>query len=626
MAVGLAVNGGDVAPKLPVLAALAVDGELGLDDAFLVALGTVFVGLAESGTDELRVRGIKVFAQLLDEMNEILLVPAGMCGIVVVLVALPEEEPRDLAAGKKRPFAAYVEMDYDRKPLLQGGAKSERRLLCGVLRDVSSAKLCRRFPVRTLLCVSVGQRHTAHERKVSSMNKADERFFQKHFPPEEFAARRERLLKEAGPESHVLLRGRSEPHGPRFLQSKVFFYLSGIEIPNALLMISGPEQKTTLYLPHRDPERHPEETGLGVEDAEEIKAATGVDDVCNRAQLAEHLAGMKTLYVQDAEDELPCRTRFEAMSMARQRAEDPWDGRPSDNEHFISLVKTRAGNIEVKSLTPIISEMRRVKSEREIKVLRRAGHLSALATTEAMRMTKVGLVERQLSAVASYIYYTHGATGEGYPQIIAAGNNMQFGHYSRGDATLADGDIVLVDTAPDYGYYTSDIGRIWPVNGTYAPCQRELYDYITTYHKTLLALLKPGAMAADIVAEAARIMAGVVKKTDFSKEIYKQAAERVLQAKHPLSHPVGLAVHDGSPYKHKPLEPGVVLSVDPMMTVPEEELYIRAEDTVLITEDGIENLTGDAPLEADDIEATMKEDGRFPLYDKALEWDPGRKM
>ncbi len=458
------------------------------------------------------------------------------------------------------------------------------------------------------------------------MKKADERFFQKYFPPQEFAARRERLLGEVGPEAHVLLRGRTERHGSRFLQSKVFFYLSGIEIPHALLLISGPEQKTTLYLPHRDPERHPEETGLGVEDAEEIKAATGVDDVCDRALLVEHLGEAKTLYVQNAEDELPCRTRFEAMSMARHRSMDSWDGRPSDIQHFVSLVKTRAANAEIKSLTPIVSEMRRVKSEREIEMLRRAGYLSALATTEAMRVTRVGLIERQLSAVASYIYYTHGATGEGYPQIIAAGNNMQFGHYSRGDAMLADGDIVLVDTAPDYGYYTSDIGRIWPVNGEYAPWQRELYGYITTYHKTLLALLKPGAMAADIVAEAAVIMADVVKKTDFSKPIYKQAAERVLEAKHSLSHPVGLSVHDGSPYRHKPLEPGVVLSVDPMLTVPEEELYIRCEDTVLITEDGIENLTGAAPLEADDIEATMKETGRFPLYDTALEWDTGRKM
>ena len=457
------------------------------------------------------------------------------------------------------------------------------------------------------------------------MKKADERFFQKFFPTDEFAARRNRLLDEIGTEAHVLLRGRSEPQGPRFLQGKIFFYFSGIILPEAFIVISGPDRKTTLFLPHRNPEKHPEDTGLGVEDAEEIKAATGVDAVCSRDELLENLAGVKTLYMQDVEDEVGCWTRFEAASLVRQKALDKWDGRPSDIQHFISLLKSRAGNIEIKSLMPIVSEMRRVKSANEIEILRRAGYLSALATTEAMRLTRPGLLERQLSAAASYVYYTHGAVGEGYPQIIAAGNNMQFGHYSRGDAMLADGDIVLVDTAPDYGYYTSDIGRIWPVNGKYAPWQRELYTFITTYHKTLLALLKPGVMAAQVQEEAAGIMRGVWEKTSFSKDIYRNAAERVLRS-NPLSHPVGLSVHDGSPYKHKPLEPGVVLSVDPMMSVQEEELYIRCEDTVLITDCGVENFTGAAPLECDEIEATMKEQSRFPLYETAQKWDSGRKM
>lgn len=457
------------------------------------------------------------------------------------------------------------------------------------------------------------------------MTKADGRFFQQYFPVDEFVARRRRLLEEVGPDAHVLLRGRSEPLGPRFVQSKTFFYFSGVVLPDALLMLSGPERKTTLYLPHRDAEKHPEETGLGVEDTAEIKAATGVDEVCDRALLADHLGAVRTLYVQDVEDELPCRTRFEAAAVAAHRARDWWDGRPSDNQHFIGLLKSRSGGITIKSLTPIVSEMRRVKSAAEIEVMRRAGYLSALATTDAMRMTKPGLIERQLAALASYIYLSHGATGEGYPQIIASANNMQFGHYSRNDTVLADGEIVLMDSAPDYGYYTSDIGRIWPVNGTYAPWQRELYGYITTYHKTLLDLLKPGVMAADVVAEASRIMTAVVESTSWSKAIYRQAAERVLQSRNPLSHPVGLSVHDGSPYKHKPLEPGVVLSVDPMMSVPEEELYIRCEDTVVVTDDGIENFTGSAPLEPDEIEATMKAPNRFPLFDTAIEWGCGRR-
>jgi Xaa-Pro aminopeptidase len=189
---------------------------------------------------------------------------------------------------------------------------------------------------------------------------------------------------------------------------------------------------------------------------------------------------------------------------------------------------------------------------------------------------------------------------------------MQFGHYSRNNAVLQDGDIVLVDSAPDYKCYTSDIGRTWPVNGVYTTWQRELYGYIVKYQQTLLGLLRPGLMADDILKTAAERMAGVVASTRFSKRVYEEAARRTLEFKGHLSHPVGLSVHDVGPYRHKPLESGVVLSVDAMMWVPEEQLYIRCEDTVVITPDGIENLTAAAPLDPDAIEAVMHEDSAYP--------------
>lgn len=455
---------------------------------------------------------------------------------------------------------------------------------------------------------------------------ADARFFQKVFSKKEFAQRRAWLIEETGRDAHVLLRGRLGPWGPRFVQAKTFFYFSGIEISGAMLLISGPEGSATLYLPHRDPDKHPEDTGLGVEDADIILEMTGMDAIRDIAELENDLKSVNTLYVQDAEDEMPCRTRFEAGALLRQRQEHPWDGRVMDSGHLQLLLQERCPELVIEPLTPIVAEMRRVKSEQEIEIMRRAGHLSALAVTEAMRMTRPGMVERQLAAIASYIYLSHGATGEGYPQIIASGKNMPIGHYHRNDAELANSDLVLMDCAPDLNYYTSDIGRIWPVNGTYTDWQRELYGFITTYHKVLLDLLKPGKTKTQVQTEAAEIMTGVFNDTAWSKTIYRQAAEHVITRSNPLSHPVGMSVHDGSPYSHKPLEPGVVLSVDPMMSVREEGLYIRSEDTVLITEDGCENFTGLAPLTPDDIEATMTEPGSYPLYDTVGQWASGRKM
>jgi Xaa-Pro aminopeptidase len=245
----------------------------------------------------------------------------------------------------------------------------------------------------------------------------------------------------------------------------------------------------------------------------------------------------------------------------------------------------------------VLDERRAVKSPREIDLLRRAGHLSAVAITEAMRATRPGMVEYQLGAIADHIFLSHGARGEGYRSIIASGKNAWFAHYFRNTGVMKEGDLVLMDAAP---------------GGDYTPWQRELYGFIVEYHKTLLARVRPGVTADQILAEAAAEMAKVVEQTAFLKGTYRDAARRTLEFKGHLSHPVGMAVHDPGGYREKPLAAGVVFAVDPQMWVPEEELYIRVEDTVVVTEQGIENLTAAAPLELDDAQAVMREASAFP--------------
>ena len=124
----------------------------------------------------------------------------------------------------------------------------------------------------------------------------------------------------------------------------------------------------------------------------------------------------------------------------------------------------------------------------------------------------------------------------------------------------------------------------------------------------LLRLIRPGVTDAQIQQEAAAEMGEVVEANRFSRPIYEAAARRALAFPYHMSHPVGMAVHDVGHYRGKTLQPGVVLALDPQMWVPEERLYIRVEDTVVVTEDGIENLTVDAPLELDEVEAVMREE------------------
>jgi len=435
--------------------------------------------------------------------------------------------------------------------------------------------------------------------------------FQTDFAPGEFAARRRRVLEAIGPEALALLQGAGPVRGFEvFQQTNELYYLCGVEVPQAYLMLDGRDGTTTLYLPHADA-AHARSEGsvLTADDADLAIKLTGVDSVRGPQELSPALAEASVLYVPHAPAEGRQGSRDVLLAAKRKVAGDPWDGRASREAHLLQLLADRCPRAEVRDLSPVLDELRLLKSAREVEWLRRAARLSGLAVMEAMRSTRPGVFEYQLGAVAQYVFLGHGARGEGYRAIIAGGGNTWFPHYFRNDAALQDGDLVLMDCAPDYGYYTSDIGRMWPVNGTYSPLQRELYGFVVAYHQALLARIRPAVTAAQVMQETAAAMQPVIEGWAFSQPIYGQAARRMLEFTGHLSHPVGMAVHDVGNYHARELAPGMVFTVDPQMWVPEEQRYIRCEDTVVVAEEGIENLTGFVPLELNAVEALMREEG-----------------
>lgn len=440
------------------------------------------------------------------------------------------------------------------------------------------------------------------------MPKRSEEFPPSNFPPEEFAARRQRLVDRIDPGAAVLLAGAGLPaRFESFRQFNDFHYLSGVEILGSYLLVRAPSSTTTLYLPPHD-ERAARNEGesLSLDDPAEVVRTTGVDAVEPVAQLVNDLARLAVLHFVQA----PTEGRFISREVAQRAAElesaDLWRDRPSPEDHLEQLLTRRFPEMVVHDLTPALDNLRLVKSPGEIDVLRNAGRLSARAVIEAMRTTQVGAYERQLTAVADYIFRVNGAEGQAYAPIIASGENMWHAHWNRGTGRLADGDLVLMDCAPDLGYYTSDIGRLWPVNGIFAGWQRELYSYILAYHEALLRLLRPGVTPAAVLAEAASEMQVVFDETEFSKPAFREAARRTLGSDVHLSHPVGMAVHDVGDYRGRPLERGTVFAVDPQLWVPEERVYIRVEDTVVITDGGVEVLTDEAPRDIAVIEALVQ--------------------
>jgi len=445
---------------------------------------------------------------------------------------------------------------------------------------------------------------------------ADDRpTYQTDFPPEEFQSRWQRIYDKIGSESVAVLQGVSMTEGfqvPR--QSNEFYYLCGVETPHSYLLLDGRRRKTTLYLPPRNARLEASEGKvLSAADAELARTLTGADEVLGTDEMRGEWikTAVSTIYVPFAPAELTSQSRLELIAANAAIASDYWDGRLPREARFIELLRARYPRTKVQDLTPILDELRSVKSAREIALIRRASQLAGLGVMEAVRSTRPGVYEYQLDAAARYIFLLNGARLEAYRSITASGTaNIWNPHYYRNQRRLDGGDLVLMDYAPDYRYYVSDIGRMWPVNGTYSPVQRELVGFVLAYRNAILQRIRPGVTAAQIMQEAKGAMEPVFAKTKFSKPEYEKAA-RVLVDKGGgvFSHPVGMAVHDDGAYIDNPLQAGHVFSIDPQLRVPEENLYIRYEDTVVVTKDGVENFTDFLPSELNDLEKLTREAG-----------------
>ena len=434
-------------------------------------------------------------------------------------------------------------------------------------------------------------------------------------------------LRQATPDPVAVIQGGpKESAHARFRQVNDFHYLCPVETPHAYLVIDGRggEDVTHLFLPYQPPSRLKSEGPLvNAADPEHARRVTGVDQVHGIDELAGFLERVKTLFTPMRRGEGMLQSWDTLQRAQQERASDPWDGGLDRMRRFVRLLRERLPAAQVLDLAPTLDALRLIKSPAEVELLRRSGRLSALGLIEALRVTRPGAYEYQLEAAMRFVYLDHGARDVSYRAIVAGGDNAWYGHYNANDAALQDGDWVLFDCGPDYHYYASDITRMWPVNGTYSDVQRQLYGFMVRYHQTLLRLLAPGVTAEWVQEETARIMQPEVDSTAWAKPIYEQAARRALVFPHHLSHPVGMAVHDVGHYRGQVLRPGVVLTVDPQLIIPEERIYVRVEDTVVITEDGIDNFTAEAPYELDDIEAMMRASDGRPLSAYQRLWEAG---
>ncbi len=429
------------------------------------------------------------------------------------------------------------------------------------------------------------------------------------FDKPEYAARRASLM-EAIPDGAAVILGAQPVAGYNpFFQNNDFMYFSGVEIPDAVLVIDGKRKRTTLYFTMS--ERAAKSEGLPAGLIADTRGFTGIEEVAPAEQFSSALSRLAgqgyVLYTSFKPEELMREVSSEKQdTLRRGMTLNLWDGRLTRELQFVKLLRERFPGAEVRDCSTAIWDLRAIKSPAEIGILRQAGRIGVKAMTEIMRATRPGTGEWELAALFEFVCKKEGAQDIAYNTIISSDENHPFLHYYKHDRVLRDGDFLVVDAGPDFGYYDVDISISYPASGKFTPRQREIYEAALAVQKTSVELYRPGVTFAEVAEE---VRAALKKRgIDMDGPLFKPRTMR-----NGGSHYVGMAVHDvgGSPLG--PLKPGMVFACDIYAVYPDEKLGVRVEDTVVITEKGCENLTPGIPRTVAEIEALMKRPGAIQV-------------
>jgi Xaa-Pro aminopeptidase len=424
-------------------------------------------------------------------------------------------------------------------------------------------------------------------------------FAQQPFNKSEFAARRAKLFEKIPDGIAVLFAAKGQHYPVKFRQSPDFYYLTGIEEPGAVLVMSGPSKSTILFVPRRsEPQIRADGPGIWqIEKREEVYGVTRVQPIEEFMPMFAFMGPRaKKLYmltgspgnVQNAREELDY---YESLEQAQSVF-----GGLSEAKRVISVIQQMVPQLTFQPLDPLLDEMRWIKTPYEIELIKKSSQIGAEGVKEAMKGTRAGMYEYELEAAARFVYTKLGARGDAFRPIVASGPNTLILHYSANNRQMRDGEVVYMDYGADYEYYTSDITRTWPVSGRFTPEQEKMYLCILEARDAIIAAMKPGVTIKQLqdVADV------VYKKHGFGKEF--QALRRY------IGHTIGISVHDvDPPDPNRPLEAGVVFNVEPLLELPDKKTHMRLEDTVLITPTGALNMTAGVPAALDEIYALIRE-------------------
>ncbi len=421
-----------------------------------------------------------------------------------------------------------------------------------------------------------------------------------HFPKEVYKKRRQALMNKIGEGTIILFAGVREAGAAYFRQDNDFYYFTGLEDPNAVLIMDAARKRSSLYFMQqtgREDFMHGKNL-LGTPDAAKI---TGVNRVRSLDWFHVALSFLgaqpdRTVYIRLSGRDTEAHSRRETQLLEAVQTRNRCNAQLPLEKHRVITLRNLLPNCTFKDINPYIDRLRLIKTPREIAVLRRNGKLSARAHMDAIRATRVGMYEYEIAGTAMGAILKGGARGPAYPVGVGSGPNSCIPHYDKNTRRIEAGDLVLMDFGADLEHLCMDITRTWPASGRFTPEQREAYRAVLEVQKAVIAALRPGATPEDIRKNVEKV------KKEKNLKTYPGLTGRV-------NHYVGLATHDVGP-RGIPLEAGMVLAIEPGVYLSEKNLGIRIEDTVLITPQGHEILSSGVPKEIEDIETLLEKRGQ----------------
>lgn len=416
------------------------------------------------------------------------------------------------------------------------------------------------------------------------------------------AGRRAELAKRLG-DGILVVRGLPTPRGnEQFHQDKTFWYLTGVSSRDAALVIDLDTKSEILFLPKGGKSLAFTESWDGeIWDTKDdwVSELTGFTDIRPIKDLLEVLteatSQQKKLWISK-HPYMELRDSYDtAAKFDNQVRGDKLDGRVPREVAFEQRLEERLDGVTIEDCRFELIQMRLHKTPEEMVAMRSASRAGALALEEAIRSTSPGIGEWELDGLITFMQTQHGATGPAYDAIVGSGPNSLTLHYLHSGRVLRPAEVVLIDFAPEYDHYVSDITRTWPTDGKWSPRMAELYDAVHAAQAAGIAVCKPGVTIREVDQACYRVLS----ELGFADLM-----------KHGACHFIGMEVHDpdGSLMGVK-LKPGACFTIEPGLYEASTNIGIRIEDVVAITEDGCEVLSRDVTKDRGELSALIDEEG-----------------